>query len=160
VRRRFPDVSEEKLLRELVRDQIGLMVTDVISTARRNITEAGVETAEEVRVFGRPLVGFSASMAAEERVLKRFMYAALYHHPEQLTAAGRARLIVSELFDAYRDAPMLMPKEWGTACPSSEPGRSRHVADFIAGMTDRYAETRHAEICGGRVEALSRLTPH
>jgi dGTPase len=76
------------------------------------------------------------------------MYATLYHHPEQLAAADRARVIVTDLFRAYRADPALMPPEWRDDCVLEEPTRSRHVADFIAGMTDRYAEKRHAEIFG------------
>jgi dGTPase len=153
VRARYPDVAEDRLLRELVREQIGVMATDLIAATRANIADARVETADDVRRAGRTLVGFSPELAAQERDLKRFMYAALYHHPSQLAAADRARVIVMALFRAYQSDPKLMPEEWRDACPSSEPRRSRHIADFIAGMTDRYAEKRHAEIFGERALA-------
>jgi len=148
VRARYPDVPEDRLLRELVREQIGVMANDLIAATRANIAQSGVETVEEVRQAGRALVGFSPEMAAQERELKRFMYATLYHHPEQLAAAARARVIVTDLFRAYHERPDLMPPEWRDDCVREEPRRSRHIADFIAGMTDRYAEKRHAEIFG------------
>ncbi|MEK7343290.1 MAG: deoxyguanosinetriphosphate triphosphohydrolase [Pseudomonadota bacterium] len=148
VRARYPDVPQERLLRELVREQIGVMANDLIAATRRNIAEAGVQTAADVRALGRTLVGFSPDLAEQERVLKRFMYATLYHHPEQIAAADKARVIVADLFRAYHADPALMPGEWHADCALEEPARSRHIADFIAGMTDRYAEKRHAEIYG------------
>ncbi|MFD1107219.1 deoxyguanosinetriphosphate triphosphohydrolase [Sphingobium olei] len=148
VRARYPDVPQDRLLRELVREQIGVMANDLIEATRRNIAASGVETVEDVRAFGDTLVCFSPELAAQERDLKRFMYATLYHHPEQLAAADRARVIVADLFRAYQADPRLMPDEWRDDCALEEPSRSRHIADFIAGMTDRYAEKRHAEIYG------------
>lgn len=147
VRARYPDVAPELLLRELVREQIGVMANDLIAASRRRIADAGVETVADVRAAGTTLIGFSPDLAAQERDLKRFMYAALYHHPEQVAAADTARVIVTDLFDAYHADPALMPPEWRADCPADDPARSRHIADFIAGMTDRYAERRHAEIC-------------
>lgn len=147
VRARYPDVAPERLLRELVREQIGVMANDLIAASRRRIADAGVETVADVRAAGTTLIGFSPDLAAQERDLKRFMYAALYHHPEQVAAADTARVIVTDLFDAYHADPALMPPEWRVDCPADDPARSRHIADFIAGMTDRYAERRHAEIC-------------
>ncbi|HKY80756.1 MAG TPA: deoxyguanosinetriphosphate triphosphohydrolase [Sphingobium sp.] len=148
VRARYPDVPQDRLLRELVREQIGVMANDLIASTRDNVARSGVETVDDVRAAGRPLVGFSPELAAEERDLKRFMYASLYHHPFQLAAADRARVIVTDLFRAYQQQPDLMPEEWRADCVAQEPHRSRHIADFIAGMTDRYAEKRHAEIFG------------
>lgn len=148
VRGRYPDVPQDRLLRELVREQIGVMANDLIAATRANIAESGMKTVDDVRAAGRTLVAFSPELAAQERELKRFMYATLYHHPSQLAAADRARVIVIDLFRAYQADPKLMPEEWRADCVSSEPQRSRHIADFIAGMTDRYAEKRHAEIFG------------
>lgn len=148
VRTRYPDVPQDRLLRELVREQIGVMANDLLRATSANIAASHVKSVEDVRALGRPLVGFSPELAAQERELKRFMYASLYHHPIQLAAADRARVVVTDLFRAYRVEPQLMPGEWQDDCALDEPRRSRHIADFIAGMTDRYAEKRHAEIYG------------
>lgn len=148
VRARYPDVAEDRLLRELVREQIGVMANDLIAATRTSIATSGVKCVDDVRAAGRALVGFSPELAAQERDLKRFMYASLYHHPTQLAAANRARIIVTDLFRAYRQEPALLPEEWRDDCALDEPHRSRHIADFIAGMTDRYAEKRYAEIFG------------
>ena len=146
---RYPDVAPDRLLRELVREQIGHMANDLIATTRANIAVAGVKSVDDVRAAGRALVTFSPELAAQERDLKRFMYATLYHHPTQLAAAERARVVVTDLFAAYQADPSLMTGEWVEDCATQEPERSRHIADFIAGMTDRFAEKRHAELFGG-----------
>ncbi|MEJ7925500.1 deoxyguanosinetriphosphate triphosphohydrolase [Sphingobium sp. AN641] len=148
VRARYPDLPAEKLLRELVREQIGMMVTDLLDHSRATIAAAGVGSVDDVRQAGGPLIGLSPALAARERDLKRFMYAALYHHPSQLAAASAARVVVTGLFAAYQADPCLMPPEWVAGSRADEPARSRHIADFIAGMTDRYAQKCHAEIFG------------
>ncbi|RYD50451.1 MAG: hypothetical protein EOP60_11620, partial [Sphingomonadales bacterium] len=94
------------------------------------------------------LAHFSDAMREEERGLKAFMYANLYHHPEQMAAADAAHRMVAGLFAAYADDPRLMPAEWRDALPAEDPWRSRHIADFIAGMTDRYAISRYREVVG------------
>jgi dGTPase len=87
-------------------------------------------------------------MRIGERDLKRFMYANLYHHPVQLAAAAAASDVIAGLFRAYRDDPAALPDEWRDRLPAEEPARSRHIADFIAGMTDRYAVTQYRRIVG------------
>jgi dGTPase len=87
-------------------------------------------------------------MREAERDLKRFMYANLYHHPRQLAAAQVAGTVVAGLFDAYHADPAALPAEWRERLLEDEPRRSRHIADFIAGMTDRYAITRYREAVG------------
>ncbi|VXC40038.1 deoxyguanosinetriphosphate triphosphohydrolase [Sphingomonas sp. 8AM] len=145
---RFPDLPRDRLAGELIRSQIGAMVNDLIAESQTRIAETGVASVEDVRAAGRALIGFSPAMAAAERELKRFMYANLYHHPLQLAAATAAQRVVSGLFAAYRDDPRLLPEEWRERLPESEPGVSRHIADFIAGMTDRYAVSRYRETVG------------
>ena len=148
VEARFPDLPHERLVPELIRDQIGLMVNDVIENTRTNIREAGIGTVEDVRSAGHMLSGFSPSLVEAERQWKRFMYATLYHHPRQLAASEAAQKIVNDLFAAYHADPSLMADGWTRRCGDEEPQKSRHIADFIAGMTDRYAVSRHREIYG------------
>ena len=145
---RFADVAPERLIGELVRGQIGLMVNDVIAETRARIAAARIETVDDVRAAGHCLVGFSPEMRDAERALKRFMYANLYHHPRQLEAADAAATVVAGLFAAYLADPAAMPASWFDRLPSAEPDRSRHIADFIAGMTDRYAIARYRETVG------------
>ena len=148
VEARFPSAERRRLVSELIRAQIGAMVNDLMEATRGRIAAHGVETADDVRAAGRCLAHFSAPMREAERGLKRFMYANLYHHPNQLAAAEAARQVVAGLFAAYADDPARMPAEWNAALPAGEPWRSRHIADFIAGMTDRYAIARYRELVG------------
>ena len=155
VERRFPGAPREALLRELVRDQIGVMVNDVLETARTNL--AGIGTVEAVRAAERPLASFSPAMAAHERELKTFLYRRLYYHDEQLVTAERARTVIARLFAAYDQQPELLPERWLADLPENEPARSRHIADFIAGMTDRYAIERHRQVYGNVPAGLSNV---
>lgn len=148
VRARFADCAPERLLGELIRSQIGTMVNDLIANTRANLSEYRIDSADAVRAAGRCLACFSESVREEERALKRFMYAELYHHPRQLEAAAVAGDVVSGLFAAYADDPRRLPELWQGTLPADEPGRSRHIADFIAGMTDRYAVGRYREQVG------------
>ncbi len=147
-RARFPDVPAARLTGELIRGQIGGMVNDLIDTSRAAIADAGIRSPDDARHAGRALIDFSDAMRDDERGLKRFMYASLYHHPLQLAAAEQARIVVAGLFAAYHADPALMPDTWPARLPSEEPWRSRHIADFIAGMTDRYAVARYREVVG------------
>jgi len=138
----------KRLTGELIRSQIGAMVNDVITESTRRIAEAAIASADDARAADRALIGFSPAMADDERTLKRFMYANLYHHPLQLAAADAAHGIVDGLFAAYRADPAALPDEWRAALREDEPWRSRHIADFIAGMTDRYAIARYRDVVG------------
>ena len=157
IERRYPGAPQDRLLRELVRGQIGRMVNDVIATATANIRETGVASADEVRLAGRRLATFSAAMGEEERALKQFMYQRLYLHEEQRQTADRARDVIAALFAAYAADPALMPESWRLSLPDEEPARTRHIADFIAGMTDRYAIDCHARLFGRTPEGLRNV---
>jgi dGTPase len=148
VQRRFPGVDPRRLRGELVRSQIGAMVNDVIAETERRLGDAGIVSGAEVRVAGRCLVGFSPEMRDAERDLKAFMYANLYHHSNQLEAADRAHGIIAGLFAGYCADPALLPSEWHGRLQEGEPWRSRHIADYIAGMTDRYAVDRYRDVVG------------
>jgi dGTPase len=97
---------------------------------------------------GRTLAGFSPAMSAREQDLKRFMYANLYHHPRQLEVASLAREVVRGLFEVLMSDPQLLPDAWRSGLPETCPERERHVADFIAGMTDRFAISSYRKWVG------------
>ncbi len=155
VERKHPSAPRERQLRELVRSQIGLMVNDVLAETGRRVQ--GMASVADVRAAGRATAAFSPAMEEEERRFKRFMYDKLYYHPEQLATAKRARQVTAELFAAYSQEPVLMDEEWIDRLPRHEPDRSRHIADYIAGMTDRFAISRHAEIYGRTIEGLRNV---
>ena len=98
-----------------------------------------------MRAAGRALCGFSAELAEEEKALKRFLYQRLYNAPELMAVRAEALRVVAGLADAYRSDPALLPPEW--RC-DGEVEQARRIGDFIAGMTDRFAISRHEELVG------------
>ena len=155
VERRFPNAPRDRLLRELVRGQIGLMVNDVLEQTRAELK--GISTADDVRAAGRQLATFSPAMAEHERRLKSFMYDKLYFHPEQLQTAQKATDVIARLYAAYSEDAQTMPESWLAAMPSDGIGRARHIGDFIAGMTDRFAIDQCRLIYGKAPEGLSNV---
>ncbi len=152
VEKRFPHAPRERLLREMIRDQIGMMVNDVIAHTAAQVR--GLGSVQDVRAAGRQLAGFSPAMAVQERRLKTFMYERLYYHPEQVAAAENARNVVARLFAAYAQDASLMPADWQTRLPAREPHRARVIADFIAGMSDRFAMQAVSAIYGEQPAGL------
>jgi dGTPase len=147
VRARFPDVEEARLVPELIRDQIGLMVGDVLDETARRLERTPIGTVRDVREAGRPLVGFSPALAAEEAVLKRFLHARMYNAPPVAAVRDQAQGIVAALFAAYQDDPRRLPPGW-LETGADEVATLRAIGDFIAGMTDRYALRQYRELVG------------
>jgi dGTPase len=143
---RHPGISADRRQRALVRDMIGTMVGDVLAETRRRVEDAGVETIADVRGAGRALARFSDPLAAEERELKRFLYARLYDAPQLKPIREEGERVVANLAAAYRADPSLLPEPWWRAGDQTQ--QLRTIGDFTAGMTDRYAIARHQEIVG------------
>ena len=143
---RHPGISTEKQQRALVRDMIGHMVGDVLAETERRVRESGVETIADVRAAGGALAGFSEALGAEERELKRFLYARLYGLPELQPVRREAERVVANLAAAYRRNPELLPEPWRRGADEIE--QLRTIGDFVAGMTDRFAIARHEELVG------------
>lgn len=154
---RFPGAARDRCLRELVRGQIGRMVNDVLGETRARIAASGVGTVDDVRAAGHTLCGFSAAMRAEERTLKQFMYSRLYLHPDQVAVAQIAREVIARLFDAFAADPALLPPDWQARLPAHNPARARVIADYIAGMTDRFAIEHYVRLTGKTPEGLCNV---
>ncbi len=149
VKARFPDVrARRRLVPELVREQIGRMVDDLLTETRARLAAAAPRSADDVRAAGHALVGFSPAMAATAKALKAFLRANMYSHPLVSALRDPSQLVVARLFAAYHAEPALLPPEWAAAAPANEPARARHIADFLAGMTDRYALRCYTEVIG------------
>lgn len=155
VEKRFPNAPRDRQLRELIRGQIGMMVNDLLAQTRANL--AGIRSLADIRSARRPLAAFSEGLAAEERRLKAFMYERLYYHPEQRVTAERAQDVIAKLYAAYDADLSLLGEGWRDSAAAEEPTRSRHIADFVAGMTDRYAIDQYARIFGQIPEGLRNV---
>jgi dGTPase len=146
VERRHPGLDRDRMVKALVRDGIGTMVGDVLDETCRRVAEVRPESIDDVRSAGRGLAGFSEQLAEEERALKRFLYERLYDSPQLRAVREEAQRVVANLAAAYREDPSLLPPGWQAG--EGEIARLRGIADFIAGMTDRYAIARHRELVG------------
>jgi dGTPase len=155
VEQRYPNAPRDRQLAELIRSQIGFMVNDLLAETRKRLD--GIDSIAAIRTASQATAAFSPELAAQERAFKRFMYEKLYYHPEQLETARRAKAVVAELFSAYSQQPVLMDEEWIDNLPREEPERSRHIADYIAGMTDRFAIARHSDIYGVTPDGLRNV---
>jgi dGTPase len=155
IENRYPNAPRDRQLRELVRGQIGLMVNDLLEESRRRLQE--VQTVDDVRARSDAVIAFGDAMRANERRLKMFMYDRLYYHTEQLATAERAREVIASLYSAFAQDASLLGDGWRDALPDEEPQRSRMIADYIAGMTDRFAIDSFARIYGRTPEGLRNV---
>ncbi|HIJ63013.1 MAG TPA: deoxyguanosinetriphosphate triphosphohydrolase [Rhodospirillaceae bacterium] len=136
----FPGRDESLHIHESVRRLIGLMVGDLIAETRRRISDLAPQSADEVRRLGRPLVAFSDEMRENDRALKSFLFHHMYRHYKVNRMASKARRVVKDLYTLLAAEPECLPPEWQRVCEGKGPqATARAVADYIAGMTDRYA---------------------
>jgi dGTPase len=147
VRERYPGLDPVRTGHELMRRQITAMVEDVIQESSRRLRELAPQSVDDVHRAGRAMVAFSAPMAAQENELKTFLYAEMYRHPKVMRVRALAETIVDDLFDRYLADPRAMPEGWREGLDrADECVRARHVADFLAGMTDTYAVKEHRRL--------------
>jgi dGTPase len=145
----YPGLPKPRLIGETIRRLIGLMVEDVIAETRRRLEKTLPRSAAAVRALSQPLVSFSEPMRAQERVLRQFLFEHMYRHELVRRSTDRACTIVRELFDWYLGAPATrLPAEWQARLGSDKARTARLVADYIAGMTDRFALDEHRRIFG------------
>jgi len=143
--------SQRRLLYEAIRRMLSDQVYDVIDTTQAAIARCAPETVDAVR-RAPALVMFSDTMRERSQVLKRFLFKNLYRHPQVMETTGRAQQVVRELFAAYTAAPQEMKAAFAEQASMDQgPLRARAVADFIAGMTDRFAAREHERLTGLRL---------
>ncbi len=143
--------QDRRLLYEAIRQMLSAQVYDVIDSTRARLQAAGPESVDAVRRQG-PLVCFSAGMVAQAAVLKHFLLHRLYRHPQVMDTTHKARQVIQDLFQAYRDRPQEMQAGFSRRVAQSGHG-PRVVADYIAGMTDRFAAREHERLTGMRLWA-------
>jgi len=149
VLRRHPDLPERMRIHEIVRRMINRLVVDLTEESRRRLSDSGVKSIEDVRNAARPLVAFSDPVREQSLELKRFLRTHLYDHYRVRRMTGKAERIVTDLFGIFMDDSQLLPPQFqdkvrGTA--GDRAALARVVADYIAGMTDRYAIREHRRL--------------
>lgn len=147
VHRLYPMLEDRRLIYEIIRRMIGTVVTDLIEETRRRIEQARPASIDDVRNAGQTLVAMSGQVNEQHVSLKRFLNKHLYRHEQKLEMTRRVKVTIQELFAAYLENVQRMPPEFADAAASLDrPGRARVVADYIAGMTDRYAIAAHESL--------------
>lgn len=149
----YPDIGLRKLIHETVRRMMNAFITDLIAESQKRIGEAAPSNVEDVRKAGRVLIGFSPGMAERSGELHRFLRKQLYEHPRVLEMTGNAAEMVTGLFEAYFTDVTRLPPEFAARSKDEESekgasGRARIVADYIAGMTDRFAAREYQRLQG------------
>ena len=141
-RRQFPDLHGRRLIHETVRRMINRFVTDLTAQSQRRISDYGPVDIDSVR-SGPPLISFSPEVKELQRELQSFLRARLYRHYRVQRMANKAKRIIRELFSAFLEEPMLLPPDYQKRASEDAP---RAIADYVAGMTDRYAIKEHRRI--------------
>ncbi len=147
----YADLPLRKVIHESIRRVINHVVSDLIRTTRENLKDAAPQSVADVRARSKPLAAFSPEVARDQLKLKQFLNERVYRHYKVLRMTSKARLVVTRLFDTFVDDVKLMPPEHQESVARLEGshgavGRARAVADYIAGMTDRYAILEHKRL--------------
>lgn len=151
VTKTYPDVGGRRLIHEIIRRMINRVVTDLVETTTQSLQSAAPKSIDEVRVRSTPLVGLSETVEREHRELKLFLRDHVYRHYRVLRMTNKAHNVVTSLFKVFIERPELLPRDHSEAARETradEPdrGRARAVADYIAGMTDRYAIVEYERV--------------
>ncbi|HKJ84132.1 MAG TPA: deoxyguanosinetriphosphate triphosphohydrolase [Mariprofundaceae bacterium] len=142
VRTRYPEIDDRLVVNETVRRMINFLITDVIEESRHRMDEASIASLDDVRAAKRPLIGFSRHVRHMNGELKRYLFTRMYKHYRVARMGEKATRVIQEIFQAYMDAPEMLPDTTVVSrLPegATEQKRARVIADYIAGMTDRYA---------------------
>jgi dGTPase len=148
---KYPDLGERRLIHEVIRRMINHIVIDLIRTSQARLEAARPASIDEVRSQAKPLIALSDAAREEHAELMQFLRERLYRHYKVLRMTSKARRVLKELFEAFLGDIQLMPPEHREAAARGEAahgatGRARAVADYIAGMTDRYAILEHRRL--------------
>jgi len=142
----YPEAEEARLIHEAVRRLIDRMVRDLLVETRLRIAAAVPHSVDEIRALGQPIAAFSPGMLEHHRALKAFLFTHMYRHDKVNRMTSRAAEVVRELFERYRAEPALLPSPWSDRARGTPAKQARVIADYIAGMTDRYAIEEHRKL--------------
>jgi dGTPase len=143
----YPGLDAHRTVSELVRELIGLLIDDVVAETSRRLAALRPRSADDVRLAGSAVAGFSAEMATADAAIKKFLETHMYRVPRVMAVMDQAAHVVRRLFARYRAKPADLPAEWQDGFAAlDEAAQVRRIADFIAGMTDRYALAEHGRL--------------
>jgi len=140
---RHPGLDHGRRVHELVRLLMTRMIEDVMAETERRVAALAPLSAAAIRAAASGCAAFSPAMTTADREIKRFLWTHMYRHPRMRRITGDAEIVVRDLFNYYSKHSSVLPDEWADL-PRDEAARARHIANFIAGMTDRFALIEHA----------------
>lgn len=149
VEKQFPDAPPERIMQETVRQVIGAMIADLLTTTRANLLKLKPATAADIRHAGMPVVGFSDSLRSDLKLLREFLMTRMYRHSSVNRICAKAETIVKEMFLFLMDRPVCLPEAWHRLIlrrQGDDHYKARKIADYIAGMTDRFAVQEHRRL--------------
>ncbi|MEM7729979.1 MAG: deoxyguanosinetriphosphate triphosphohydrolase [Pseudomonadota bacterium] len=147
VRRRYPDISRDRMIHEAVRDMIGHMVADVLAETRTRLERHDPQSPDDIRHLPEAICDFSASFREKERPLREFLMTRMYRHYLVNRMMGQASRVVSELFGLFIADPSILPTELQSGCDGAHGLQTaRVVSDYIASMTDNFAIAEHRKL--------------
>ncbi|MEP1230355.1 MAG: deoxyguanosinetriphosphate triphosphohydrolase [Litorimonas sp.] len=147
VRKRYPDITEDRMIHEAVRDLIGYMVADVLQETRERLERVKPQSADEIRGLDHAICDFSEAFREKEAPLRKFLYENMYRHYKVNRMMGQASRVVKELFDLFITDPTILPTELQKQCNGAgTPQTARVICDHIAGMTDSFAISEHRKL--------------
>jgi len=160
VDRTYPDLDPNRRKHEALRRVFGVMVADVIDTSRGIIAARNPKSVEELRLLGEQVIRFSPEFWADLKVIRAFLFAQMYRAPSVMAMRAEVTDVVKRLFSLFLEQPQHLPKEWQNdlAHCGTETELARKVADYVSGMTDRFALQTHDRLIGP-ISALGN-TPH
>jgi len=152
---KYPGLNYYRRRHEALRRFFGVLVEDVIVLARRTLAEADPQSVQDVRHAGRMMVRFSNSLWDDLNVIRRFLFERMYRAPAVVLMREQVTDVVHDLFPLFMKNPGELPKQWRKDVEEArdETALARIVADYIAGMTDRFAIQSHGRLCGGEITA-------
>jgi dGTPase len=150
VDRLYPGLEPMRRRHETLRRVFGLMVEDVIDIAKNRLASAKPETSQDIRDMNAPLIRFSKSLFMELKSIKSYLFTHMYRAPSVVVERQRVTQVINDLFPLFLNDPSLLPAEWraDVARAADKTALARVVLDYVAGMTDRFALSEHARLCG------------
>jgi dGTPase len=149
--KRYGALEKRRLMNEIVREAIGVMVADLLGETRKRLERTKPRSAEDVRHASSAVVGFSAGINDNLNVLRSFLHERMYRHAQVNRMTARAALVVKKLFNYFMEHPEELPAEWYEDMEKeggleNKPTQARRTADYVAGMTDRFAELEYRRL--------------
>ncbi len=143
---RYPDLDPDRRRHEALRRVFGVMVEDVLNESKTRLNDSGAKSAQDIRDLGAPVIRFSDPLFKNLKAIRAFLFENMYRHWSVRRMRRKAAQIVTDIFEIFMADPGMLPPEWERAAQGDQAHKARVIADYLAGMTDRFAMQEHAKL--------------